>query len=293
MRHHYVPEFLLKAWAETSADEMIEAFRLDIPGFPSKRHSPKGSGYETDLYALTRDQVGRFDKQAVETDCLKHIDNEAARVLRKMLIGDLLKLTERERIDWATFLMSLIVRTPDNIKFLNSEAPKKLKAILDAKPEKYGAISEAAGPPTLSEFTEQVRPGLIENFGTLLIKDLTIDPELGNKILSMNWGCVSFSGQKDHLLLSDLPITLSEDIDHPDLIIVLPISPHMAFMATNTKRTVNVIQKSRQQRLMMLINKASLNQTKKRIYARNRSPYRFICNTMNEWNMHKNDAESD
>lgn len=293
MRHHYVPEFLLKAWAETSADEMIEAFRLDIPGFPSKRHSPKGSGYETDLYALTRDQVGRFDKQAVETDCLKHIDNEAARVLQKMLMEGPTDLNNKDRCDWVIFLMSLRSRTPDAITHLNSVTSEELKASFDDKPEEYEAIKEANDPTTLSEYAEQEYPGLIENFGMMSFGKLISNPRIRNKILRMNWGLYHFNNQKNHLLLADRPLIYTKDIDHPDLMVVLPIGPRMAFMATNSKQIVNGIQRSRHGRLMMRMNESSLKQAQKRIYACDRSPYCFICNTMNEWNMHKNDSESD
>jgi hypothetical protein len=52
MRHHYVPEFLLRSWSETTADKKVEVFRLDLNDLPSNRHVPKYTGYEHDLYAL-------------------------------------------------------------------------------------------------------------------------------------------------------------------------------------------------------------------------------------------------
>ena len=57
MRHHHVPEFLLRKWADTSSDRMVEAFRLDIEELPSKRWAPTSTGYEQDLYALTEPTV--------------------------------------------------------------------------------------------------------------------------------------------------------------------------------------------------------------------------------------------
>ena len=82
MRHHYIPELLLKVWAETTLDKKVEVFRLDLAGIPSKRYSPKHTGYEKDLYALTHDQVAGLKKQHVETEVLKSVDNEAAKVLK-------------------------------------------------------------------------------------------------------------------------------------------------------------------------------------------------------------------
>jgi hypothetical protein len=51
MRHHYVPQFLLRAWAETMPDKKVEIHRLDRPDLPSSRHSPKYTAYEENLYA--------------------------------------------------------------------------------------------------------------------------------------------------------------------------------------------------------------------------------------------------
>ena len=84
MRHHYVPQFLLRAWAETTSDEQVETFQLDLPGVPSRRWSPKSTGYEENLYALTLPLVAGMEQQAVENHVLRHIDTLAAAVLHKL-----------------------------------------------------------------------------------------------------------------------------------------------------------------------------------------------------------------
>jgi hypothetical protein len=93
MRHHYVPQFLLRAWAETQPDKRIEVFRLDLPGLPSSRHTPKYTAYEDNLYALTMPVVAGMKQQAVEKHLLQHIDNLAADMLRKLTTTGLAGLT--------------------------------------------------------------------------------------------------------------------------------------------------------------------------------------------------------
>ncbi len=124
MRHYYIPEFLLKVWSGTTADQKVEAFRLDLHDIPSKRHSPKHTAYEEDLCALTRDQVAGLKKQDVETEILKQVDNLAANVLRKLLIGGLASLDHRDRCAWVVFIMSLRSRTPEFINYLKNEEPR-------------------------------------------------------------------------------------------------------------------------------------------------------------------------
>lgn len=112
MRHHYVPQFLLRAWAETRPDKKVEVFRLDNLGVPSSRRAPKYTAYEKNLYALTMPLVAGMEQQAVEEHLLRHIDNLAAGVLRKMTTTGFNGLTPENRSDWARFLMSLRLRQP-------------------------------------------------------------------------------------------------------------------------------------------------------------------------------------
>src|SRR5262245_33116894 len=103
MRHHYVPQFLLHAWADTTTDRKVHVFRLDLQNLAQSRLMPKHTGYEEDLYALSRPVVAGMEKHAVEKHFLRHVDNLAARVRRKLEDGGLNSLTHTERCDWIRF----------------------------------------------------------------------------------------------------------------------------------------------------------------------------------------------
>ena len=280
MKHHHTPEFLLKAWAKTTVDEKIESFRLDLPGYPSKRLAPKSTGFEHDLYALTQPHATDIDQQSVETAFLQHIDNSAARVLHKMSTTGLASLTQKDRCDWALFLMSLRQRTPENVLLLKNEGKRSLKDSLDERPEEYKAISASSDPATLGEFTELYLPGLIENFGIMMLRKLITNPERGHKILHMTWWLWNFEEYKNHLLLADRPSIFTSGIDDPDLVIALPIGPKKAFVATESVRVADTLRQMHPKNLLMRINESSLNQAQKRVYALDKSPHRFICNRM-------------
>ena len=281
MKHHHTPKFLLKAWANTTVDGKIETFCLDLPGHPSSRLTPRSTAYEHDLYALTQPHVAGIEQQSLETDFLQHIDNSAARVLRKLLTTGLAGLTQEDRCDWILFLMSLRQRTPDNALLLKKEGERYLKDSLDERPEEYSAISESSDPTTLGEFTELYVPGLIENFGIMMLRKLITNPEVGDKLLHMTWWLWYFKDQKNHLLLSDRPYIFTSGIDDPDLVVALPLGPKKVFMATKSDRVANIIRHLHPKDLLMRINESSLNQAQKRIYALDRSPHRFICKRVN------------
>ena len=279
MRHHYIPQFLLRAWA--GADEKIEVFWVDPQHLRSSRLAPKFTGYEDDLYALTTSEVAGMKQQAVETDFLQCIDDLAARVLHKMADTGFTKLTSEDCSAWMDFIMSLRPRTPEFVTRLHAEGSKHLKDSLDERPEEYEAISEPDDPHTLMEWTDRQFPGLIENFGTMSLPSFIRNPEIRKKMSGMKWWLWDFKGQKNHLLLADRPCIFTTGIDDPDLVIALPIGPWKAFMATKTERIASIMRQQRLKDLLMRMNESSLSQAKIRVYARDASPSRFICNRLN------------
>ena len=280
MRHHYVPKFLLKAWSSTTNDEKVEGFRTDLPNAPSKRWAPKATGYEDNLYALSQPSVAGVNKQDVETGPLQTLDSNAARVLEKLHSSGLSCLTHDDLRFWVYFVMSLKIRTPDAVNLIRTEGSAYLASSLNDKPEEYDAISDVSDPSTLTRWTEKHMPGLLDNFGVLSIDKLIFNQKVAVELLRMTWWIWNFEGQKNHLLLSDRPCIFTTNWDGPDLVVALPIGPRKAFMMTKGERVANIMKSQRRRDLLTRINESSLNQAKSRIYARDRSPHRFICNRL-------------
>ena len=278
MRHHYVPKFLLKAWADTSSDGMIEVFRLDLPGLRSKRWAPKATGYEPDLYALTMSSVAGIDQQAVETEFLRHLDDSAAKVLHKLAATGFSDLSKGDRDTWVCFIMSLLSRTPESIALIQEVAHVHLNASLRDQPEEYDAIADASDPSTLTDWVEAHLPGLIENFGKMSLPEFIRNPVIGEKLLRMKWMLWDFSGQKNHLLLSDRPCIATAGMDDPNSVIALPIGPWKAFMAMKTDRVVSIMRRQDPKTLLMRMNESAVANAKVRIFGRNASSRRFIVN---------------
>jgi hypothetical protein len=276
MRHHYVPEFLQKPWVKNSPDGKLEVFRLDLQGVPSNRHTPKHTGFDHDLYALTKDKIAGMEKQAVEKRFLRVIDNNATRVRTKLETTGLKSLSIEDRMDWARFLMSLRLRQPSVVEMLKRESTEHLKNTLNDHPEEYEELTTPEDAPTLEEWTEEQFPGLIENFGLSFFQELVDNPEIGEKILRMTWWLWDFQSAPYELLLSDHPCIFVKGIGDPNCVIALPISPRKAFIATRSEEVAQSMRKQRPRDLVMRINESSVNQTRVRIYARNEAPRRFI-----------------
>jgi Protein of unknown function (DUF4238) len=280
MRHHYVPQFLLRAWAETTLDKKVEIFRLDRPQLPSSRRSPKHTAYEKNLYALTLPMVAGMEQQAVERHLLQHIDQSAADVLRKLSATGLVGLTPEQRSDWARFLMSLRLRQPTMIQQLCIQSSQHLEVSLTDQPEEYESLAEVGDPPTLLDWTRKNYPGLIENAGMSFFHEIIDNRTVAEKILRMRWWLWDFAREENDLLLADHPCIFTKGIDEPDLVIALPIGPRKVFMATRTDHVATIMRRQRPKDLLMRMNESSLSQARIRLYARDRSPWRFISNRL-------------
>lgn len=287
MKNHYNPQFLLGGWAEKSVDGKVQIFRLDIKGIPTSRRTPKFTGFENDLYALSKSVVAGMEKHTVEKKILSHIDHQASLVRNKLESIGLSSLTTKNLWDWVYFLMSLRLRQPQMIQKLTEEASTALKESLSTEPAEYETLAQEGDPQTLEEWTEKSFPGLVENFGLSFFHELVGNPKIANKIMKMKWWICDFTGLKNELLIADDPCIFTKGIDDPNLIIALPISPTKAFLATQSKEMAALIPRQDPNNLVIRLNESSLNQARIRIYARNKSPERFIHNRLRKWSLKK------
>jgi hypothetical protein len=165
----------------------IEVFRLDISGIPSNRLRPKYTGFENDLWSLTKDMVAGLEKRAIEQHLFGDIDNRGARVLQRMLNNGLKLLTMEDRMDWVTFIMSLRLRQPNIIRDLKQDAESEFKRHLASQPEQYEELVENGDSSSLEQWAEQHYPGLIENVGLSFLADFVGDEVVRRKIFEMKW----------------------------------------------------------------------------------------------------------
>lgn len=277
MRNHYVPQFLQQPWAAAS-DCKLQVFRLGERGVESFRQTPKGNGYVEDMLSLTREQVAGMDQHAIEKVVLQTVDNDASLVKQKLDVQGLSALTLEERTAWVRLIMSLRLRQPDIVTQLRSESASTLRETLAAQPEEYDAIAVGDAPPTLEEWTESRFPGLIENFGLSFFHELLDNKTVGDKLLQLRWWLYDFSACSHRLLLADNPCIFAGGIDDPNLVVVLPISPTKAFIATRGELTAKALREARPSVLLRQLNDATVRQASTYIYGHDESQLRFIEN---------------
>ena len=113
MKHHYVPQFLLRRWANASGK--LYVFALRNGRLVCKDRSPEYTGYENRLYAIIANAFG-LSTDVLERKIFAPIDSDASQVLQKLENHE--ALTADEHVAWTLFLSSLGVRQPNVLPFL-------------------------------------------------------------------------------------------------------------------------------------------------------------------------------
>ena len=141
MKHHYVPQFFLKRWADGAGK--VHVFQLRNGEIVSRARRPEYTGFEYDLYGLVANALG-VGQDHLEKRLFGPIDSNAAIVLDKLERHQV--LSEDEHIAWTFFLSSLRMRRPDVLAFLRNDGIARLKADL----AKRDAVTLPAPSPAFS-----------------------------------------------------------------------------------------------------------------------------------------------
>ena len=125
-RHHYVPEFYLTAW--TDDDGRISIFQHFGGRIHRSRHTPKHTGFEYHLYSYSP-AFSAKNRAEIEKNIFKRLDDVGALIVRKIIAGE--DISDKERILWTQFVLSMRVRTPDNVAKIKAAGSEYLVRNLD------------------------------------------------------------------------------------------------------------------------------------------------------------------
>jgi hypothetical protein len=81
MRHHYVPQFLLRRWS--GATGKLRTYTMRNGCLTQKDMAPRATGYKNGLYALVAGVLG-YPEDHQEKQLFGPIDNDAAVALNKI-----------------------------------------------------------------------------------------------------------------------------------------------------------------------------------------------------------------
>jgi hypothetical protein len=257
-KHHYIPVFYLKQW--TGADGRLCEFSRPYDRVKPRRVHPDGTGYVHGLYSIPG--LSPDLAQIVETNFMKVTDNWAARALRILLAASSSQLSVDERSGWSRFITSLVLRNPESVD--------RHKVAGQAVVDRALRISEEAATPQQDES----RAG---RASAILLQSVIDSPRIGSYMNGMRWVVLHIPSPKFLLLTSDRPVIMTNGLAYENSQILLPISPHHVFVATNNAKTENYIRDiMRRQQLIQQINDRVARQSRKFVYGFSDAQLSFV-----------------
>lgn len=268
MKHHYVPQFYLKQWAE--ADGKLPYFRWLRDRTVTDRIAPRSTAFEQDLYA--RENVPKEERHAVE-EFLSKLDNAAAPIHQRLMRLEKFTFTAEQRTDWAMFLVAANLRVPDMVKTSKEQGTEALRASLNQNPEEFEKVRGTAQEFTLLEWTEKRFPGLLENFGLEMLIRFLGKPENIQPFMDLEWSAHSIPSSSVEFLTGDRPLWYFQNPQHSHFSIVMPLSPRTIFVGSRVAEFSRAIIDEGENRIARKVNASIISRAEERVYGRAKFAY--------------------
>lgn len=219
MRHHYVPQFYLRKFAES--DGRVRRYRLSLKEELEEHPvSPKSTAYEDDLYTTASgNDWDTWDPDIIEKKVMGPIDDAGAKVMAKLCRRD--ELTDEERTAWALFLNSLRYRHADEILEHDKAIPEVLAQRMPTYPEPVRQAI-ANGDFDAVQMAKTAHR-------TVMVQEMR-KPEAVSKLKAMRWHVVDVD-PKAPLLTTDRPLHVNLGKGGTPEILTIALSPTLLFVA--------------------------------------------------------------
>ncbi len=268
-KHHYIPAFYTRRWC-TRSDCQLSVFSRPFGNqIKALRKHPEGTGWADQLYAL--EGFPEDIRQAVEQRFFSPIDSAAAEALAAMESGN--KLSERLKAAWTTFLVSLLLRMPEDIAALRSY----FRDVSDGDRSAYYAARTSKDPETIEEILNKpknrryIEREMFRNFTNMIQNE-----KLRTVIFEMEWKVRTFAGDPHNLLSSDRPIIHSNGILKPECHLALPIGPTRLFVASSDREWLKRFAAEPERSVVKIANRLVVSDARRFVFATDEQQSRFI-----------------
>jgi hypothetical protein len=276
-KHHYIPKFYTKRWA--GPDGRLIEYRLGFQDRISYRWTyPKGTGYIRGLNTV--DGLPHNIANAIEDQFLQRADDLACQALDQFLIGNI-NINIDLRSGWTRFIISLLHRNPERVKYLRESISKQYSLIRHELRSRYSSERGLRDLPTFEEYEQTTNPS--GRAYAALFQDIVDSKKIGDRLNGMTWSLITLHKSRFALLTSDRPIVMTNGIGKPDAHIVMPISPRNVFIAARQRATIDQIHAMAETGEMQnILNDRVIRHARKYVYASKSIELRYLEKRLGE-----------
>jgi len=273
-KHHYAPVCYLKQWSNTDDRRVCEHKLIPGQGVKPRRTSPKGTGYEIDLYRV--EGVPDDIAQDFEKRFMHLVDTDASRALEKIVAGETDNWPPALRSAWARFIMSLLFRNPEAVAEIRGHIVNMWAEGIKALQEDYAARRRPGDPETFEEFLAKREPNAAQIGAANFLADVIDNDKVGDTIFKMQWARIDLSKSKHQLLTSDRPIDMPLGLADPNAYIAIAVSPKILFVAAHHMDVANALRKAKPTEVVKKYNERVIQQARKYVWGSTDSQLAFV-----------------
>jgi hypothetical protein len=273
IRHHYIPVFYTKRWC--TGDGRLCEYSRPRDKIYDHRVVPKRTGFQDRLYETKG--VPKLIAQRIEDEFMSSVDNHAAEALG-LLETDASKINgdQKHKSAWSLFLISLMMRTPEDVAALVGIWDDDWERDLPIIRERYEKNKKPDETRSLEEFIAQDDPDVRARWAMSELPELIDHEGIGQMLNNMHWFVLTTEADAPPLLTSDRPLFISGKLGAPDCNLTLPIAPDRLFVAVNSKDAEAEFRARPQKELIELTNVRSAQQAAKYVYGSDNAQSEFV-----------------
>jgi hypothetical protein len=275
-KHHYIPAFYLSRWAG-AFNKVTEFAKVHGGKIVAKPKMPERTGYKERLYEMQG--VEPELAQQFEEKYFKPIDTMAATALEMLYQhGHNAPWTAKSRTAWTRFMMSLLLRCPEDIDAFRAWWHDDFASTDREAEARYQAKRSPDDPATFSEFLDSQPLAVKEKYMIEMLNSLLEHDSVGTNINNMEWRVLETPASAPRLLISDRPVIRSNNLKGEQGHIALPIGPRLLFIASQDTRFLNGLLRADHARLVKECNRQVVEGAVRFVWSVDESQTRFIGN---------------
>ncbi|MFG1338984.1 DUF4238 domain-containing protein [Xanthobacter autotrophicus] len=273
-RHHYIPVFYLKRWA--GSDRRVCQFSEHMGEIVPNRRSPKATGFVDGLYKI--EGLPEHLNQQVEKKFFQPADSMAAKALSMMeSYGDNTKWDNKLRSAWTLFLISLLLRCPEDIDIFSKWWGGEFIQTDRESEQEYQKRRRDSDPVNFREYLTNRPISEIEITKFRILSNLIGTQEIGQTINNFNWHVVCFPPNCVPLMTSDRPIIRTNGLMRPNGHLAIPIGPKRLFVATPDNNMSKYLQQAPLTQIAKEINQHVVRSAMRFSYAEDDKHLKFVA----------------
>ncbi|CAN96462.1 Hypothetical protein sce6295 [Sorangium cellulosum So ce56] len=238
-RHHYVPQFYLRQWADD--DSKLWCYKRERSGKLSETQvAPRATAFQEHLYSVrdTAPFLPERTPDVIEGQFFSPLDNAASQVFQKILSGRGLPLPETEKTTWALFLNSLLERDPRTLATRDEVAPAVAEKVLaELRARCRSAESRARLDDMIGrvDYMAMARNSVREH----MVREIR-DGDVIEYFKKKSWTIVDVSAETLELITSDSPAVINcGHSKSPVHMLTLALNPSKLFLMQPAAETID------------------------------------------------------